>query len=228
VAAAGTGHWWPKRLDEGHPKVLSVLPSACVAFGPLRARTRRSRTNPCRVTCIPRGPLAKERSRICRKADDYIHSPMPAQDKPEYATANALEVVLDTNVVLDWQVFRDPAAAPLVAALETGRLRWVATQAMLDELADVLTRPLPDRFESKRKHSLTLHFSDLCMVLPSPSVAAAGRLICSDPADQKFIDLAVSRPCRWLFSHDKALLRLARRAQDRGVIVTPPRAWVGV
>ena len=192
----------------------------------MRARTRRSRTNPCRVTSVTRGPPAKERSRICRKADDYIHSPMQAQDKPEYAAANAVDVVLDTNVVLDWQVFGDAAAAPLVAALEAGQLRWVATAAMLAELADVLTRPLPDRFEPKRKRSLTFDFTRLCRVLPEPSVAAAGRLVCSDPADQKFIDLALARPCRWLFSHDKALLRLARRARERGVIVAPPRAWI--
>ncbi|EHR69253.1 putative nucleic acid-binding protein [Burkholderiales bacterium JOSHI_001] len=153
---------------------------------------------------------------------------MQAQDKPEYAIPGPEDVVLDTNVVLDWQVFGDPAAAPLVAALEAGRLRWVATAAMLAELADVLTRPLSDRFEAKRKHSLTLDFAGLCTVLPDPSVAATGRLTCSDPADQKFIDLALARPCRWLFSHDKALLRLARRARERGVIVMPPRAWPGL
>ena len=44
-------------------------------------------------------------------------------------------IVLDTNIVLDVFVFNDAASAPLKAALETGDLDWLATQAMRDELA---------------------------------------------------------------------------------------------
>ncbi|WP_440131005.1 PIN domain-containing protein, partial [Rubrivivax gelatinosus] len=60
----------------------------------------------------------------------------------------AADVVLDTNVVLDWLVFDDPATRPLAAALEAGRLRWIATGPMLDELLHVLQRPELDRWRA--------------------------------------------------------------------------------
>ncbi|MBP7565511.1 MAG: PIN domain-containing protein, partial [Burkholderiaceae bacterium] len=50
-------------------------------------------------------------------------------------------VVIDTNVVLDLFVFDDPAAAALRDALADGRLSWLATAPMRDELARVLGYP---------------------------------------------------------------------------------------
>ncbi|WP_420891031.1 PIN domain-containing protein, partial [Melaminivora alkalimesophila] len=50
----------------------------------------------------------------------------------------ARPVVLDNNIVLDLLLFADPAAAALRGLLAAGRLRWIATQAMRDELACVL------------------------------------------------------------------------------------------
>ena len=34
--------------------------------------------------------------------------------------------VLDTNVVLDWLVFRNPRTAPVARALESGAMRWLS------------------------------------------------------------------------------------------------------
>ena len=50
----------------------------------------------------------------------------------------------------------------------------------------------------------------------------AGRLVCRDPDDQKFIDLALSGGARWLVSRDKAVLALARRALPRGLLIVKP------
>ena len=50
--------------------------------------------------------------------------------------------VLDTNVALDWLLFDDPAVASLAAAVSAGHVRWLATVAMRDEMADVLRRGL--------------------------------------------------------------------------------------
>src|SRR5205814_8639632 len=47
-------------------------------------------------------------------------------------------LVLDTNIVLDLFLFADANAAPLRADLEHGRVRWVATSAMREELVRVL------------------------------------------------------------------------------------------
>ena len=54
---------------------------------------------------------------------------------------------------------------------------------------------------------------------PSP------RIICRDPDDQKFIDLALARHARWLVSRDKALLALAKRAKLRGLFILKPELW---
>lgn len=134
------------------------------------------------------------------------------------------DVVLDTNVVLDWLVFDNPAVQPLAQALADGRLRWIASAAMLEELAIVLRRTALDRWRAKAEQALT----------SAPTLAAAmeftppvgGHPVCSDPDDQKFIDLALLAPARWLFTRDRALLKLRRAAAARGVVVCPPAAWV--
>ena len=95
-------------------------------------------------------PLDKERSRICRKARDYIRGHHYPQDAVSIA-------ILDTNIVLDWFVFRDPACAPLAAAIESGGLRWLASRWMRDEFEHVVGRGLGGRWLSggiagQRKH----------------------------------------------------------------------------
>ena len=47
----------------------------------------------------------------------------------------------DTQVVLDWLVFRDATARPLLQAMLEGRLRWLATPAMRTELEHMLRHP---------------------------------------------------------------------------------------
>jgi hypothetical protein len=52
-------------------------------------------------------------------------------------------------------------------------------------------------------------------------------LPCTDPADQKFIDLAVAERAQWLLSRDKALLRLARLAGKRFALrIGTPETWL--
>ena len=99
-------------------------------------------------------------------------------------------VVLDTNVVLDWLLFADPGMQALAAAIEQGRLRWIATAAMRGEFDHVLGRGLaaargadPARFELAWRQHCTEH--------PAAPPAAA-RLRCTDTDDQKFLDLALA------------------------------------
>jgi predicted nucleic acid-binding protein len=133
---------------------------------------------------------------------------------------------LDTNVVLDLWVFRQPTTLALVAGIESGRLRWVASPAMLAELKTVLERPIHARWPQSSERALTFSFESHVTTVADPAVGAASRLHCSDPGDQKFIDLALARPVAALLTRDRALLRLARRARTRGVIVSPPEAWL--
>ncbi|MFY9514634.1 MAG: putative toxin-antitoxin system toxin component, PIN family [Rubrivivax sp.] len=129
--------------------------------------------------------------------------------------------VLDTNVVLDWLVFADAQVAPLVQAVESRRLRWLATATMRRELAHMLAHASLQRWSPNCEQALAVFdaFAESCAD-PAPS-----HLRCSDADDQGFIDLAVARQARWLLTHDRALLKLARRAKLRGVQVLTPAAW---
>ncbi|MFT3859255.1 MAG: PIN domain-containing protein [Aquabacterium sp.] len=49
-------------------------------------------------------------------------------------------VILDTNALLDWRVFKDPAAHPVAQALNEGRLRWLACPSMEQEWHQVWPR----------------------------------------------------------------------------------------
>jgi predicted nucleic acid-binding protein len=134
-------------------------------------------------------------------------------------------MVLDTNVVLDWLVFRHPACMPLEQALADGRLHWLASPAMRDELAHVLGRGVgaawaPDLAELWATWERWARATD-----PVAASGGAARLRCTDADDQKFIDLALAHGARWLLSRDRAVLRLARRARPLGLDVLTPEAW---
>ena len=125
-------------------------------------------------------------------------------------------VVLDTNIVLDVFVFGDAAAQPLKTALDAGTLDWIATQAMRDELARVLDYPqiVPRLvFYQITAEQVLAHFDRHTRLL---AVALKARLTCSDPDDQKFIDLAVAGKAL-LLSKDRHVLSMSKRLLALGV-----------
>lgn len=142
---------------------------------------------------------------------------------------NACVVVLDTNVVLDWLWFADARLAALSAAVEDGRLAWIATPDMREELRRVLLRPaLAPR--GRTPGEVLQGFDRWAQPAAADSEGAAATapwaLRCSDPDDQKFIDLALQRRAGWLFTRDRAVLRMARQARRLGCTFAPPEAWV--
>ena len=144
----------------------------------------------------------------------------PASSAPPIA-------VLDTNVVLDLLAFADARAKRLDDTLSTGGLVWLATQPMLDELADVLQRPFLARWQVDAGAVLAAAQAR-CRIVDAVAADGAPAPRCADPDDQKFIDLAWAWPAAWLFSRDRALLDLARPARARGVGITTPVAWPGL
>ena len=132
-------------------------------------------------------------------------------------------MVLDTNVVLDWLVFKDVGVAALASAVEQGRLRWLACPAMRQELVRTLDYRSLARWQPDSERVLSI-FDTLADLRPEPP-AVALPLRCSDPDDQVFLDLALVNAAGWLVSHDKALLRLARRVQQLGLLIVPPKGW---
>ena len=137
-------------------------------------------------------------------------------------------VILDTNVVLDWLVFHNPACATVLASIAADHVRWVATAAMRDELAHVLARGRLDAWNPDLP-TLWTQWDHHCIETPAPApCSATSHLRCTDADDQKFIDLAVACGARWLLSRDRAVLKLARRLRGFGVEVTTPGAWVAL
>jgi predicted nucleic acid-binding protein len=137
-------------------------------------------------------------------------------------TENATPViVLDTNVVLDCLVFRDPGCAALVEWLSAGRLRWLASPAMRDELAHVLARGHLAAWQPDP----TALFATWDRWASPAAEGAPSRLHCTDPDDQKFIDAALTHRARWLLSRDRAVLKLARAARATGLAILTPLAW---
>lgn len=125
-------------------------------------------------------------------------------------------IVLDTNIVLDVFVFNDAAALPVRQALEAGELDWLATQPMRDELARVLAYPqiVP------RLAFYQLSADDVLAAFDRHArlqdVAGKAGVTCSDPDDQKFIDLAVASQAL-LLSKDRAVISMAKRLLAHGV-----------
>jgi putative PIN family toxin of toxin-antitoxin system len=127
-------------------------------------------------------------------------------------------VVLDTNIVLDAFVFDDPASRPLKSALAAHQLQWIATKAMRDELARVLTYPkVTPRmayYQVSAKHVLAQFDGQAQLVDTAPKAPVT----CKDADDQKFIDLAVQHKAL-LLSKDQAVLCMKKRLLALGVIV---------
>lgn len=150
----------------------------------------------------------------------------PVIGKWSSSCALAPTLVLDTNVVLDWLVFRHPACAGYAEMVGSGRLRWLASPAMRDELAHVLARGVASAWAPDLDLIWQTWARLAVSVQPVASAGPALRLRCSDPDDQKFIDLALGHGARWLLSRDRAVLKLASRARPLGLEVLTPESWV--
>lgn len=129
---------------------------------------------------------------------------------PESPAYLSQPIVLDTNIVLDCFVFLDPSTTPLRRALEAQSLRWIATQAMRDELTHVLA--YPQIVKSLAFHAVTAQDVLAAFDAQATQLAAAPKasVTCKDPDDQKFIDLAVAHGAV-LLSKDKAVLCMKKR-----------------
>ena len=122
-----------------------------------------------------------------------------------------MKAVIDTNVWLDLLVFEDPGARALAGAIAEGRVTVLATAEMRAEWLDVIARPQFALDESARERAA----AEFDRIAQPRETAPRCALSCRDPADQKFIDLAVAAGAAWLITKDKALLAL-RRAAERG------------
>jgi putative PIN family toxin of toxin-antitoxin system len=118
-------------------------------------------------------------------------------------------IVLDCNCWLDLLVFRDPCVEALRALLERGEVMAAICSGMRQELIQVLSRP----WIHKRCNpdAVIQDYDRLSWMQPTPNSKAMS-LVCSDPDDQVFLDLALEVRASHLISKDRQLLRLAKKS----------------
>ncbi len=138
----------------------------------------------------------------------------------------AQPIVIDTNIVLDLLLFEDPTIVPLREALQQGRLQWLATPRMREELARVLHYPQIAKratYHGRENESvLAAMDAQVHWVEPAPRCG----VVCKDADDQCYIDLALERQAL-LLSKDGHVLRLRKRLAKQGVTVARalPEEW---
>ena len=134
-------------------------------------------------------------------------------------------IVLDTNVCLDLFVFNDPRWAGLLAALKCGAIKAVTKSECRMEWQIVLGYPHL-RLNADQRTECNAAFDALIeCIAPEPLIDI--RLpLCSDPDDQKFLELSRDAQAAMLITKDKALLKLARKTAHAGLFsIILPQAW---
>jgi uncharacterized protein len=142
---------------------------------------------------------------------------------PKDASPAIPGLVLDTNTVLDWLVFRDPSVASLAAAVQACAVRWLVCPRMRDELERTLAYASLAKWQPDSVRVLAM-FDQHAHMHPAP-VTAPTTPRCTDTDDQVFIDLALATGAQCLLTHDRALLKLARRARALGLRIVKPSDW---
>jgi putative PIN family toxin of toxin-antitoxin system len=136
-----------------------------------------------------------------------------------------MKLVFDTNIVLDWLVFDDPALTLLRRELADNRITLLTDAMAIQELQRVLNYPalglnpqqqtevLSTYQRQTLQPAMPMGYSALQLQLPP------GFPICSDADDQPFLALAFHSRADALVSRDQALLRLKKPAAKHGVSI---------
>lgn len=137
-------------------------------------------------------------------------------------------IVIDTNVCLDLFVFHDPRWAPLLAALHERTVEAVTRNDCRTEWLMVLDYPhLP--LDADSRPAAVANFDALIACLGDEVVRPRNEVrlpICTDPDDQKFLELARDSGAGMLITKDKALLKLARKTARAGLFsIIAPEKW---
>lgn len=126
-----------------------------------------------------------------------------------------MRVVFDTIVVVSaLMLLGSPPRRAFDAALQHGQL--LVSEAMLEELDDVLRRPKLAGYvsEEQRLEFLAAYIRDAEDVLVTTRLRE-----CRDPKDDKFLELAIAGKATHIVSGDQDLLTLS---PFRGIVILTP------
>ncbi|MBC7983074.1 MAG: putative toxin-antitoxin system toxin component, PIN family [Candidatus Obscuribacterales bacterium] len=139
--------------------------------------------------------------------------------------ARPIKLVLDTNVVLDWLVFKDPDAHSLRDGVRAGCVRVVTHALAFDELRRVLSYPQLD-LAAAMQSEILLEYQTQTSVGAMPDDFSREHLMlpigfprCRDGDDDHFLALAFHAQADALVTRDNTVLSLRARAERFGVKV---------
>lgn len=133
--------------------------------------------------------------------------------------------VLDTNVVLDWLIFDDPAVHVIRDAVLTKRVSILRSPDTLTELQRVLTYK-PFKIGAERQADIVARYEKHTSPALLPADFSRDNLLlplgfplCRDCDDQVFLAICLHAQAAGVISRDKQVLKLMHRAQRFGVRV---------
>ncbi len=124
-----------------------------------------------------------------------------------------MNLVLDTNVVMELLHWRDPRSAALLHAIDAGRARCHSDSRCLAELSRVLGYPQFGLDSNAQQHLITAYrrlVVEVAEPAPEDLGTESGLPRCRDTDDQKFLELAARCNADLLVTRDRELLKLAR------------------
>jgi putative PIN family toxin of toxin-antitoxin system len=127
-------------------------------------------------------------------------------------------LVLDTNVILDLLVFKDPSAEPIRLLLDAKQVDAVRSKASMLELVDVIQRPT-FKLSQEEQEMILQAWESVTRLLEKTAIESAP-FICRDADDQIFLDMAFSLRPALLLSKDLRVLELQATAQRHGIEIS--------
>ena len=127
-------------------------------------------------------------------------------------------LVLDTNVILDLLVFKDPSTEPIRLLLDAQQVDAVRTPASMAELIDVIGRPT-FKLSQEEQETIREAWESSSRLLEDAAIEPAP-FTCRDPDDQVFINMAYSIRPAFLLSKDLRVLELQAIAKRYGIEIS--------
>lgn len=143
-------------------------------------------------------------------------------------TNTLMALVLDTNIVLDWLVFRDRNTLELQRAVSERGVQLITHRPALEELRRVLGYP-QCKLDPSAQHEILQRYQSATTLAELPAGFALDQLLlpaqfprCRDRDDEHFLALTYHARADALVTKDKMVLRLRKRALRFGVTILNP------